>query len=99
MAGGKDAFVSEKSLKESYKRVGSRDKRLAIFSRKNGYSADYGHSDVLIGKGSAKEVYPVILKWLDRRTTLSSIRRSLLWFRGRIIGYLRALLLRQVPQL
>jgi polyhydroxyalkanoate synthase len=72
MAGSHDAFVTKGSLKECYKRLSSRDKGLVIFSKKNGYSAEYGHSDVIIGKNSKEEVYPVILRWLDKRTTGSS---------------------------
>jgi len=68
IAGGADAFVSEEELRESYEAVSSRDKSIIICSKENGYSADYGHSDLLIGKDSGKEVYPVILGWLDERT-------------------------------
>jgi len=68
MAGGADAFVTECSLKDCYRALSSRDKRMEIFSEENAYSADYGHSDVVIGKRSKEEVYPVILRWLDRRT-------------------------------
>ena len=67
MAGSEDAFVTKETLKSFYKRLSSRDKKLVIFSKKNGYSAEYGHSDIIIGKDSEKEVYPVILDWLDKR--------------------------------
>ncbi|MFH1753999.1 MAG: alpha/beta hydrolase [Candidatus Omnitrophota bacterium] len=64
-AGGRDAFVDQEAVVKSYHAVSSKDKQIAIFSKENGYPDDYGHSDVLIGKNSEKEVYPVMLEWLD----------------------------------
>lgn len=74
MAGSEDAFVTKKVLKECYRRLSSFDKKLVIFSKKKGYSAEYGHSDLLIGKNSEKEVYPVILNWLDKRSSRLSAK-------------------------
>jgi pimeloyl-ACP methyl ester carboxylesterase len=68
VAGGSaDGFVTEKGLGDTYEAVSSGDKSLVIFSKANGYSVDYGHCDIILGKNSQKEVYPVILKWLDER--------------------------------
>lgn len=68
LAGGDDGFVSEGALKKSFDGVSSKDKTMTVFSRANGYSADYGHCDLILGRNSEKEVYPVILNWLDART-------------------------------
>jgi polyhydroxyalkanoate synthase len=68
IGGSKDGFVSEKELKVSYDMVSSRDKSLVVFSKANGYLTDYGHCDLILGKNSKAEVYPVILSWLDERT-------------------------------
>ncbi|MEE8360108.1 MAG: alpha/beta hydrolase [Candidatus Omnitrophota bacterium] len=68
MAGGRDGFVDQDAVIGCYHAVSSLDRRIVIFSKENGYSADYGHSDVLLGKMSEKEVYPVMLNWLDERT-------------------------------
>lgn len=67
MGGGADGFVSESSLRATYEAVSSGDKGIMVFSRLYGYSADYGHCDLVLGKNSEKEVYPVILNWLDKR--------------------------------
>ena len=67
-AGGRDGFVDQNAVIGCYHAVSSLDRRIVIFSKENGYSADYGHSDVLLGKMSEKEVYPVMLDWLDERT-------------------------------
>jgi polyhydroxyalkanoate synthase len=68
MGGSADGFVNKEALRAPYIRVSSKDKSIAIFSKENGYSADYGHCDLVIGKNSEEEVYPVILQWLDKRT-------------------------------
>jgi len=68
LGGNKDGFVSEEGLQKTYMMVGSKDKEVVIFSKSNGYSADYGHCDLILGKDSEREVYPVILNWLDGRT-------------------------------
>jgi len=67
MAGGKDGFVNEQVVRDTYNAVSSQDKKMIIFSKANGYSMDYGHCDLIIGKNSEKDLYPEILKWLDER--------------------------------
>lgn len=72
MGGSKDGFVDAEALKDSYDMVSSRDKTVVIASKANGYSTDYGHCDLILGKDSEKEVYPLILNWLDKRTMRKS---------------------------
>ncbi len=67
MVGASDGFVTEKVMRDSYDMVSSKDKNIIIFSKAHGYSTDYGHCDLILGKNSEKEVYPVILEWLDKR--------------------------------
>ena len=71
VAGSRDGFVTEKVMKKSYDKVSSKDKNIIIFSKENGYSTDYGHCDLIIGKNSEQEVYPPILEWLDKRSIAS----------------------------
>ncbi|HVP65852.1 MAG TPA: alpha/beta hydrolase [Anaeromyxobacteraceae bacterium] len=40
-------------------------KELVEFSTATGYSADYGHVDLLLGKRAPLEVYPVVSRWLE----------------------------------
>ena len=67
MAGGADDFLTEDLLLNAYNTVSSRDKNIRIFSTQRGFSTDYGHCDLVLGKNSEKEVYPVIAQWLDER--------------------------------
>ena len=68
MGGNTDGFVTEEGLRSIYDSVSSKDKTVKIFSQANGYSADYGHCDLILGRNSEKDVYPVILNWLNERT-------------------------------
>jgi pimeloyl-ACP methyl ester carboxylesterase len=44
--------------------VGSQEKALVIFGRAQGFAADAGHNDSLVGLTSQPQVYPVIERWL-----------------------------------
>jgi len=46
-------------------RLGSKEKKLRIFGKINGYRADYGHDDIIIGKYARLEVFPYIANWLN----------------------------------
>jgi alpha-beta hydrolase superfamily lysophospholipase len=68
VAGGSaDSIVAERGLKSTYEAVSSPDKSIVVFSKAGGYSTDYGHCDLILGRNSAEEVYPVLLRWLDER--------------------------------
>jgi len=49
--------------------VKSQDKTLAVFGPENGDTLPYGHGDLLYGENAPKEVYPIILRWLEARAT------------------------------
>ncbi len=68
LSGRADGFVSERMMRDAYDWVSSKDKSIVIVSKANGYTTDYGHCDLILGKNSKAEVYPVILQWLDERT-------------------------------
>jgi len=54
---------------EVHKRIGAKDKKLRVFGRINGYRADYGHDDIILGKYARDEVFPYIRDWLTAETT------------------------------
>jgi pimeloyl-ACP methyl ester carboxylesterase len=49
-----------------YERLGSADKELVIAGRAEGFAADYGHVDLLIGPGARRDIFPRIEHWLER---------------------------------
>ena len=60
-----DNMAPEIAVQYAYHRVGSADKTYRLFALANKYSADYGHCDLITGKNARREVYPVIIEWLD----------------------------------
>ena len=64
VAGSLDQLAPPAQALEAYARVGSKDKRVEVFSRANGYAHDYGHVDLVLGRTAAQEVFPELLGWL-----------------------------------
>lgn len=67
VAGALDQLAPPSQALEAHARVGSKDKRIVIFSRANGYSHDYGHVDLVLGEHAAAEVFPELIRWLAAR--------------------------------
>jgi len=67
IGGAADGFVTKKVMRDTYDRIGSGDKSIFIFSEGYGFSTNYGHCDLLLGKNSEKEVYPIMLEWVEKR--------------------------------
>jgi pimeloyl-ACP methyl ester carboxylesterase len=65
IAGGADKEAPPEEIHQIIKRVGSTDTAYQLFSKKNGFSSDYGHLDLNLGKKSKEEIYPVIAQWLN----------------------------------
>jgi pimeloyl-ACP methyl ester carboxylesterase len=69
VAGGKDMLAPPDSVKAAYEAVGSKDKRFVIASRGSGMRSNYGHEDLVMGKGAPEDVYPLVSGWLDAHAT------------------------------
>lgn len=67
LGGLDDNIAPVTSIYYAYDKVSSSDKSMRIFCLANGYSANYGHNDLVLGKKAPEEVYPYILKWLEKR--------------------------------
>ena len=67
IAGRGDEMATVETMQYLYDNISSKDKELHVFSKKNGYSADYGHCDLILGKNSKEEVYSYIYDWLKKR--------------------------------
>ena len=62
-----DSLAPPMSIHFAYNNVSSQDKSMRIFSMANGYYANYGHTDLIIGKKAPQEIYPYILSWLEKK--------------------------------
>ncbi len=64
ISGVQDRMSPPSNTRRWMKRLASKEKRLIELSVKTGFSADYGHGDLLVGKRAPEEVYPLAVKWL-----------------------------------
>lgn len=62
--GSLDRFAPPPVQSYMYDRVGSTDKTLLVFGRRQGFAADSGHDDALVGLTSRQQVYPILEAWL-----------------------------------
>jgi polyhydroxyalkanoate synthase len=53
-----------------FDRLGSSDKELLIAGRAEGFSADFGHVDLLVGPAAQREIFPPIVRWLEAHDSL-----------------------------
>ncbi len=67
VAGASDLISDVPSTRMTFEAIGSRDKTLCVFSKANGHVADYGHCDLAWSRYAPREVFPVVIDWLDRR--------------------------------
>jgi pimeloyl-ACP methyl ester carboxylesterase len=65
MSGGDDRLASVPSVKMAFEKLGSADKKYVEASVKNGFSANYGHIDLVFGKRVQTEIFPLIGNWID----------------------------------
>jgi pimeloyl-ACP methyl ester carboxylesterase len=65
IAGTRDVFCPLGAIEPVFDMVGSKKKRLRVFSLENGDRADYGHGDLVIGRHAPDEIFPTILQWLE----------------------------------
>ncbi len=65
ISGGNDMLSPADDTVYAYEQIQSMDKSYIELAKKNGFSQDYGHIDMIFGKEALKEVYPLIKQWLD----------------------------------
>ncbi len=53
-------------LRYAYEHVSSKDKTYRELGLANGYRADYGHLDIILGKHAPDEVFPYLADWIDK---------------------------------
>ena len=76
IAGKVDHSADPEAVGYAYEHITSKDKSFRVFGLAWGNSADYGHDDLILGKHSREEVYPVILEWLEGHARLAPFQPS-----------------------
>lgn len=64
LAGPRDALAPPDAVKATYDALGATDKQFRILSRAQGFKANYGHFDMVLGRTAPEEVYPLVAGWL-----------------------------------
>ena len=71
IAGRVDVAADPEIVRWAYERTSSPDKTFREFGLVWGHSADYGHDDLILGRRSRDEVFPVIEQWLEGRARVA----------------------------
>ncbi|NLE29981.1 MAG: alpha/beta hydrolase [Phycisphaerae bacterium] len=72
IAGQLDNFAEPGFMAVIHNRLGAEKKQIRMFGKINGYRADYGHDDLIIGRYARDEVYPYIESWLSSESIVSA---------------------------
>jgi pimeloyl-ACP methyl ester carboxylesterase len=69
LGGTRDGLAPPAAIKAQAALLGSADKTVMLFGRENGDQLEYGHGDLLFGRGAPSEVYPRIVSWVAERAS------------------------------
>jgi pimeloyl-ACP methyl ester carboxylesterase len=67
VAGEADCMSDMTSTELTFAALGSRDKLLLRFGKRDGHVADYGHCDLVWSRYAPRELFPPVIDWLDSR--------------------------------
>ncbi|MFA5864233.1 MAG: alpha/beta fold hydrolase [Phycisphaerae bacterium] len=65
IVGQMDNMVDPGFAAQVNKQIGSKNKNLRVFGKINGYRADYGHDDIILGRYAHEEIFPYVRDWLN----------------------------------
>ncbi len=68
MVGALDKMCDPAGVRYAYEHVGSTDRTHVELAKSEGFSADYGHIDMVLGRNARQEVFPLVEAWLNERT-------------------------------
>jgi pimeloyl-ACP methyl ester carboxylesterase len=66
VCGSKDRLTPLEDVRVAYDRSGADSKELLVCGREHGFSADYGHIDLVFGRRAREEVFPRLRDWLRK---------------------------------
>jgi pimeloyl-ACP methyl ester carboxylesterase len=59
-----DSHVAPRELHAAAARIGPEGARVHVVGEASGAERDYGHTDLLLGRHAAREVFPIVARWL-----------------------------------
>lgn len=72
IAGEGDSMSDMPSTELTFQALGSTDKTLLRFGKRDGHIADYGHCDLVWSRHAPQEIFPPLIQWLDRHQPIAS---------------------------
>jgi pimeloyl-ACP methyl ester carboxylesterase len=66
-AGGNDLIAPASGCRKFFDAMGSSDKTWLLCARSAGFSKDYSHADLVIGRPARAEIFPRVGRWLQER--------------------------------
>ncbi len=72
IAGETDVMDDIPSMLRTYQAIGSSDKTLKRYGKRDGQIDDYGHCDLVWSRHAPEEIFPEIIDWLDKRQPFAS---------------------------
>ena len=67
VAGAGDLLSDVPSTRMTFDALGSEDRTLYVFGKASGHVADYAHCDLAWSRYAPREIFPVVIDWLDHR--------------------------------
>ena len=67
VAGAGDLISDVPSTRKTFDGAGQRRQTLYVFGKASGHVADYGHCDLAWSRYAPREIFPVVIDWLDHR--------------------------------
>jgi pimeloyl-ACP methyl ester carboxylesterase len=65
LAGPRDVLAPPDAVKVTFESIGATDKEFRICSRGQGMRVNYGHFDLLVGRESPSEIFPLVAGWIE----------------------------------
>lgn len=65
MAGADDVLIPISDVRSVFEAISSADKEFVICGTEQGYSTNYGHIDLVLGRQARVEIYPHISRWIE----------------------------------
>ncbi len=77
VAGAGDHLLAPpQAVRDLLGRFGSVDRSLIVAGREQGYSIDYNHAGLVIGRAAREEIWPRVIDWISRRTLADRLSRA-----------------------
>lgn len=74
VAGAKDPFCPPETIAVAHEALIAPEKKMIVAGVANGFSADYGHGDLAIGRNAPEEIFPLIDAFLGAHATAPAVR-------------------------